>query len=93
MRRVGVLREAELIVTQDRNASYGEPEDSFRLIAKLWADYLGTEILTEDVPAMMVLLKIARLRASNKQDNWIDIAGYAACGGEVAQNDTGGKTT
>ena len=33
---------------------------------------------------MMALLKIARIAGGNaKADNWIDLAGYAACGGEL----------
>lgn len=37
-----------------------------------------------DVANMMILLKIARgANGKPKEDNWIDIAGYAACGGEL----------
>ena len=33
---------------------------------------------------MLALLKIARIRSGNgKEDNWVDLAGYAACGAEV----------
>jgi hypothetical protein len=40
-----------------------------------------------DVAAMMALLKIARISSGNaKDDNWIDLAGYAACGGELESN-------
>jgi len=35
----------------------------------------------------MNLLKLARIKTSPEHaDHWIDIAGYAACGGEVATN-------
>ena len=38
----------------------------------------------EDVAAMMCLFKIARIATGHgKADNWIDLAGYAACGGEL----------
>jgi hypothetical protein len=34
---------------------------------------------------MLGLLKIARLRANpTHRDSWVDLAGYAACGYEVA---------
>jgi len=39
---------------------------------------------SEDVANMMILFKVARNSANSKDDNWIDIAGYAACGGEVS---------
>lgn len=41
-------------------------------------------IETRDVAAMLALLKIARIASGHaKDDNWIDLAGYAACGGEL----------
>ena len=44
-------------------------------------------IRPDDVAAMMGLLKIARIaNGLNKNDNWIDLAGYAACGGEGQSN-------
>ena len=33
---------------------------------------------------MMGLLKIARATKSDSADNFIDLAGYAACAGEIA---------
>ena len=46
---------------------------------------LLTDVLDSvDVAAMMVLLKVARINPEEPHpDNWIDIAGYAACGGEL----------
>ena len=33
---------------------------------------------------MMALLKIARIATGGpKEDSWVDLAGYAACGGEI----------
>ena len=34
--------------------------------------------------ALLALLKIARIATGHgKSDNWVDLAGYAACGGEL----------
>lgn len=68
---------------------YGEPENVFSLIADLWSDYLSIkngaiELMPADVANMMILLKVARNAQGNKDDTWVDIAGYAACGAEVA---------
>ena len=82
--RKTILETAKKYVCNDRNNQYGEPEDSFKAIADLWAGYLGTEISAKDVAAMMVLFKMARVRTgAGKSDNWIDAAGYCACGGEI----------
>lgn len=58
------------------------------LIKNITKDELPTfkksiEALTpQDVACMMILLKVARIKSGHhKDDNWIDIAGYAACGG------------
>lgn len=85
--RKTILDAAEKCVCHDRQDTHGSPEDSFGDIANLWTAYLGTgqEIDPVDVANMMVLLKIARAKENPKHtDNWIDIAGYAACAGEIA---------
>ena len=88
-----ILREAARIVCGDRNEQYGEPEDSFRAIAELWETYVRETCVTPgadvcihaaDVAMMMVLLKVARTFGATKADTYIDIAGYAACEGEIA---------
>ena len=80
-------------MTQERQDQYGTPEANFDTIARLWTTYLNAsiglkgidvELSGEHVAAMMILLKVARTATgSGKDDNWLDIAGYAACGGEI----------
>lgn len=92
--RAEILAAAESVVCGDRDDIYGGPEDSFRRIAALWMAYMrgrcvGNDadlcIEAEDVAIMMALLKIARLAAAPMhRDSWVDLAGYAACGGEAA---------
>lgn len=86
MTRKEFLDKADKCVNGDRDLQYGEPEDNFLEIAKLWSAYLDTDIGAEDVAIMMCLFKIARLKSSYYQskDSWIDLIGYAACGGEIA---------
>ena len=85
MTRAEILAAAAHAVTLDRNATHGEPEDSFGLIAAYWSAHLDQVISRADVAVMMNLLKLARIKTSPEHaDHWIDIAGYAACGGEVA---------
>lgn len=84
MTRSEVLAAANRIVNGEREEQYNSPEQSFEKIAALWSAYLGAEISAVDVASMMALLKIARVKTgSGKTDNWIDLAGYAACGGEI----------
>ena len=86
MKRADILATASEYVTTDRAATHGDAEDNFRRIAELWNAYLGVDDITSiDVAVMLALLKVARIRSNpTHADNWIDIAGYAACGGEIA---------
>lgn len=85
MTRERILARAKECVCGEREQDYGTPEDSFATIANLWEAYMGVKFTPTNVAVMMALLKVARLKESPKHmDNWIDLAGYAACGGEIA---------
>lgn len=85
-KRSQILETAKQYITKDRNASHGEPEDTFSAISGMWSAYLGVDVEPHDVCAMMALLKVGRIKANpGNDDNWIDLAGYAACGAEVAK--------
>lgn len=88
--RRGILLQATKCVCGDRDQDYGSPENSLSAIASLWADYIKAKygvsapLTGVDASAMMVLFKIARVATGHgKADNWVDAAGYAACGGEI----------
>lgn len=84
MTRKEILEAARQCVCGDREEDYGSPEDNFARIAGLWSAYLGVPIKVWDVAAMSALMKIGRIGGGQvKLDNWIDLAGYAACGGEI----------
>ena len=90
--RARVLELARKCVCSDRQVQYGSPENNFALIAAFWRVYLEEKlqltevaIKAEDVAMMMALLKISRSTTGQlKLDNYVDLAGYAACGGEIA---------
>lgn len=89
MNRNEILETATKCVCGDREQDYGSPEDNFRTIANFWTEYLEARgyqvaVQSHDVAAMLGLLKIARIASGHgKEDNWVDLAGYAACGGEL----------
>ena len=84
MNRENVLNEALKIVMGARNEQYGSPEDCFNVIAGMWGSYLGIPVSATDVAMLMVLLKVARSKnLPGYADNYVDIAGYAACAGEL----------
>ena len=93
MNREQILEAARKCVCGERQQDYGEAENSFTVIADFLGRYLAEKCVSpgadvclnpEDVAAMMALLKISRIATGHgKDDNWIDLAGYAACGGEI----------
>ena len=90
-------RSALEIVTHDRNEQYGEPENSFAVIASLWTGYLSAkwfkgnmgEIDAADVARMMELMKMARRMTAKvpKADSYIDAIGYVLCEAKMAETE------
>lgn len=75
----------------ERDAAYGAPTQNLANTAEMWTAQLrhklraGAVVEPHEVAALLISLKLARLVASpGKRDNWLDVAGYAACGWEVA---------
>ena len=88
-RKESICEEALRIQGGDRQQDYGDPTENFQDIAYMWNEYIyvakGQESHLEprDVAHMMILMKIARNCHKPKRDNWVDIAGYAQCGGKI----------
>jgi hypothetical protein len=83
-----LLGEVGGLVNGPRADVYGHPSDNFRRIAALWTAYLdGKTVITPvDAALMQALIKVARLRqSSTHRDSWLDLAGYAGAGWEVAK--------
>ena len=58
----------------------GEFQRSAILLAMEWTN---ASVLA-NIAVLLALLKIARIATGHgKSDNWVDLAGYAACGGEL----------
>lgn len=84
------LDEVKRIVAE-REGQHGKPGDTFKAIAAAWSAYLaavvGVPVMLreEDVTMMMVELKVQRFAhgQSAHMDTLLDIAGYAACAGEL----------
>lgn len=84
MTRSDILDKAKDCVCRQREQEYGTPEDNFSMIAAFWSIYKGVTFSADDVAVMMALLKIGRIKTGTATDDcFIDLAGYAACGGEI----------
>ena len=88
MTRKEILDNAARIVG-GKDGQHGSAENNFDKIARLWYAYKGVPFTAKDVAVMMILLKVARIASGHQcDDNFVDIAGYAACGGELENPDT-----
>lgn len=91
MVRGKALKKALEIINGERQDSYGNPEDSFQLIADYWTCYLesvgagtGQMIKPRQVAEMMALFKIARMSGQKTTaDNYADCAGYIGIAGDM----------
>ena len=82
MQRNEALDTAKHLINGDRQDEYGDASESFDRIAAMFSAYLGTEVNGRDIAALLILMKVSRLTTSTKDDNWVDIIGYAALGAE-----------
>ena len=79
-----ILKEANSLISKDREKDYGDKVKNHENIAKLWSAYKGIEITAHDVAVMMVLLKIARTKLGEvRKDTYIDMSAYGAIAGEI----------
>lgn len=90
MKKKAILEKASEIICGEREKDYGDSNSSLDNIAVAWSAYLSAytgneiEIEASDVACMMVMLKcIRQCHGEGKMDNFIDMAGYAAIGGEA----------
>ena len=87
MNRDEILETACKIINGERAEQYGDAYLNHARIAALWTTYVRStpdDLTPVDVAMMMVLMKVARSIETPKDDSFVDIAGYAALAGEIA---------
>ena len=63
-------------IIQERGKDYGAAGVNLQRTADLWSAYLGSEITVEQVCVCMSLVKISRMAAGRKDDNYLDARAY-----------------
>ncbi|QDH85103.1 hypothetical protein SEA_DARDANUS_66 [Gordonia phage Dardanus] len=90
MNKGEVLAKASELVAGQRAKDYGDARENHQRIADLWTVVLGRKVEPHEVAACMVALKLARLvETPDHADSWVDMAGYAGIGGEIATEPDG----
>jgi hypothetical protein len=92
MDRSVLLAMADKAINGDRARDYGDAYENFSRIAAGWGVILESaaedvsDLRPERVALMMCWLKMCRLmNGLSHEDSWVDLAGYAALGGELAE--------
>ncbi len=80
-----VLNTAEGIIYGDRHESYGPAEREFERVATGWSALFGAPVSAKQVALAMVWLKVCREDFSHKEDNLVDMCGYAALAAEIGE--------
>ncbi len=80
-----IEEEARRLVSGDRNVQYGDAEEDFRLIGKVWSGILGIDVSPVQVGLCMAGLKLVREAWRAKRDNRVDAIGYLLCVERIRQ--------
>lgn len=83
-----ILQDAANLVDGDRHKTHGPAELNLGTTGELWTFYSGRKLDAHDVAMMNVLQKISRILCGERiRDHYVDIAGWAALAGELANKD------
>jgi hypothetical protein len=71
---------------EDRRQIYGQPENNLTRMADLASPLVGLQVTPIEAVLICIAQKMSRLVESpTHEDTWVDIAGWAACGYEIAK--------
>ena len=83
-----ILEEAIALIHGQRADDYGDAQSNFQHMADLVNPIIRKadgKLSASDMALVMIQVKIARLQETpDHEDSWIDIAGYAALGAQIA---------
>ncbi len=85
LKAADICAQAAVLVRGERQTTHGDKVQCLQNVAALWSAYLGSTVDAHDAALMLVLLKLARSKTGTFNiDDYLDMAGYAGCAGEIA---------
>ena len=81
---IGILNTAADLVGGDRADKHGAMKKVHQDAARMIGGYLEMPITAEQVAMMIMLVKVARTKnGEHNEDDYVDMAGYAAIAGQI----------
>jgi hypothetical protein len=74
---MSILSKAETIVNGERQCDYDEPTGSFNKVAQIASLLTHKDLTAKDCCLVLIAVKLARESFKHKEDNLVDLAGYA----------------
>ena len=71
-------------IITERGKDYGAASVNLQRTADLWSAYLGSTVTAEQVCVCMSLVKISRMAAGRKDDNYVDAQAYLQLARELS---------
>lgn len=82
-----IFREAEKLLSQDRQNTYGDASTNYTRIAQIWSGLLGVPLDGKDVALMMAALKIYRASVnSDHKDSFVDAVAYISIAAQASSS-------
>ena len=74
---MSICKKADELVDGDRQEQYADPVKNFVLISELATRLLARPVSAADCAKVMLAVKLSREAYKHKEDNLVDLCGYA----------------
>lgn len=82
-----IFREAEKLLSQDRQNTYGDATSNYGRIALIWTGLIGVPLDGKDVALMMAALKIYRASINPEhKDSFVDAVAYISIAAQASSS-------
>lgn len=89
---MNIFEEADSIINdrnQEKERQYGPIDDGLKSTANIASEITGKDITIDDVYAVMISLKLSRIRYMKKKDSFLDLIAYAGAWFNFNDNSNG----
>ena len=82
-----LLTDARTLLTETRQAEYGNPRPNYICAARIATEMTGIGLTERDIYLVMAAVKLARNAGQHKRDNLLDAVAYLAMADYAVEDD------